>query len=273
MKKWKLKNGTVVRYETEFGHSYYIDDEYVVGMTTMLEMGTPHPQGLLQYFKRTDQHTQEEILLDAQERGTNVHQAIEQLLMGEEVYPSDLKREDEKKAVAAFIDFFLTVQPEDVVSEHVVAYIKDDVRFAGTLDFIGTINGKRVLIDFKTSKIPSLKNALQVRGYQEAVEQSTGEKIDACYTLHLGTAHKGTRSKEDDNGLPTTGRMWNLVESVVGFDDVLLAYRMMLLANGGNYPTPPTVMSYPEVWQLTQSEVKEEVNELRQHEQRRTVSV
>lgn len=255
MNEWKLKNGTVLRYETEFGHSYYIDDEYVVGVTTMLNMGTPIPAGLLGYFKRTDKQTQEEILTDAQVRGTNVHQTIERLLMGEAVYPSELNREAEKRAVAAFIDFFLNTQPQEVISEHVVAYIEDKYKFAGTLDFIGTINGKRILIDFKTSKIPSLNNSLQVQAYKAAVEQSTDEKIDACYTLYLGTNHKGTRAKIDENGLPNTGLMWNLVESKNTFTDVKLAYQMMLIANDGKYPEPPTTIAYPESWQLTKEPI------------------
>lgn len=257
MSEWKLRNGTVVRYETEFGHSYYIDDEYVVGVTTMLNMGTPTPAGLLEYFKRTDKQTQEDILTDAQERGTNVHQAIERFLLGEAVYPSEFKREAEKRAMAAFIDFFLTTQPQEVVSEHVVAYIDKRWKFAGTLDFIGTINGKRILIDFKTSKIPSLSNSLQVQAYKAAVEQSTEEKIDACYTLYLGTSHRGSRSKPDGNGMPNNGKMWNLVESTNGFSEVLLAYQMMIMANGGKYPDPPTVMTYPEKWQLVNQPIDE----------------
>lgn len=251
MESWKLKNGEVIRYETEFGHSYTIDGEPIVGVTTMLSMGVPHEQGLLEYFKRTDKDTQDQILLDSQERGTNVHQTIEALLLGEKVHPKSLTREAERRGVAAFIDFYLTVQPTDVITEQVVAYDDGKYKFAGTLDFIGTINGKRILIDLKTSKIPSIKHSLQAQAYKKAVKQSTGENIDDCYVLYLGTTHKGTRSKEDDNGIPNTGLMWAIYKSTKSFDDVKLAYQMMLLVNGGKYPEPPKTIAYPEFWQLT----------------------
>lgn len=263
METWKLKNGEVIRYETEFGHSYTIGGEPVVGVTTMLSMGVPPEPGLLEYWKRTDKDTQDSVLIDAQERGTNVHEAIESLLLGEKVHPKNLTREAEKRGVAAFLDFYLAVQPTDVITEQVVAYVDDKYKFAGTLDLIATINGKRILIDLKTSKVPSIKHSIQSIAYKHAVEQSTDEKIDDCYVLYLGTSHKGTRAKIDENGLPSTGLMWSLVKSTNTFRDVQLAYHMMLLVNNGKYPQPPKVVAYPEYWQLTK-EVEEEDAKLRE---------
>lgn len=248
--RYKLKQCEVVRIEDEFGHSYTIDGEPVAGVTTLLSLGMPIEQGLLEYFKRTDKETQEEILLDAQERGSNVHQSIERLLLGEEVQSADLHRKREKFGLAAFVDFFETVTPTDVISEQVIAYIKKDVRFAGTLDMIATINGHRILIDFKTSTVPSKKNNLQVEAYKAAVEQSSEEKIDACYVLHVGTGHKGTRAKLDENGLPNNGIGWCLVKSDSTFKDFGLAYRMALFMNNGEYPKPPKVVSFPEKWSI-----------------------
>lgn len=249
-----LRQCEVIRIEDEFGHSYMIDGEPVAGVTTLLSMGTPVETGLLEYFKRTDKETQEDILQDAQDRGSNVHHAIERLLNGDEVESSTLKRKREKMGVAAFVDFFQTVQPTKVVSEQVVAYKKADVLFAGTLDFICTIDGKRVLIDFKTGTATSRKHELQVIAYKAAVEQSSHEKIDLCYVLHVGTAHKGTRPTKDRNGLPNCGVGWQLVESTASFKDFGLAYRMALFMNNRVYPKPPKVVTYPDTWKLLNKE-------------------
>lgn len=255
--RYELKQCEVVRLEDEFGHSYTINGEPVCGVTTLLSMGMPVEQGLLEYFKRTDKETQEDILIDAQERGSNVHQAIERLLLGESVASGDLHRKREKLGLAAFVDFFETVKPTDVVSEQVIAYTKGDIRFAGTLDFIATINGKRILIDFKTSTAPSKKNDLQVEAYKAGVEQSSDEKIDDCYVLHVGTSHKGTRAVKDNNGIPNNGIGWQLVKSTSTFADFGLAYRMALYMNNGKYPNPPKVISFPETWKILDQVRKE----------------
>lgn len=248
--RYTLKQCEVVRFEDEFGHSYTIDEQPVAGVTTLLSMGMPVEQGLLEYFKRTDKEAQEDILVDAQERGSNVHHAIETLLLGKAVESEQLRRKREKLGVAAFVDFFNKVKPTDIISEQVIAYVKGDVKFAGTLDFIATINGKRILIDFKTSAAHARKNELQVEAYKAAVEQSSDEKIDCCYVLYVGTSHKGTRFTIDDNGIPSTGIGWNLVRSEATFIDFGLAYRMALFMNKGVYPKPPKVIVFPEKWKI-----------------------
>lgn len=260
--RYQLKQCEVIRLEDEFGHSYMINEEPVAGVTTLLSMGMPVEQGLLEYFKRTDKEAQEDILIDAQERGSNVHHAIERLLLGKEVESEQLRRKREKFGVAAFVDFFDKVQPTDIISEQVIAYLGNtgnyadmdtfasSMRFAGTLDFIGTINGKRILIDFKTSTAHSRKNELQVEAYKEAVQQSHDEKIDYCYILYLGTGHKGSRSIIDANGLPSTGLGWSLVQSKATFSDFCLAYNMALFMNSGQYPKPPKTVVFPEKWKI-----------------------
>lgn len=248
--RYQLRQCEVIRFEDEFGHSYMINEEPVAGVTTLLSMGMPVEQGLLEYFKRTDKETQEEILLDAQDRGSNVHHAIERLLLGETVESELLRRKREKLGVAAFVDFFSKMKPTNIVSEQVVAYVKNDIKFAGTLDFIATIKGKRILIDFKTSTAHSRKNELQVEAYKAAVEQSSDEKIDCCYLLYVGTSHKGSRPSVDYNGMLSTGIGWSLVRSECSFKDFGLAYRMALFMNRGIYPKPPKSVVFPEKWKI-----------------------
>ena len=257
---FKLAQCEVMRLEDEFGHSYEIDGEPVAGVTTLLSMGVPPEQGLLEYFKRTDKDSQEDILLDAQQRGTNVHQAVEDLLNGISVPSAPFTRKREKLAIEAFVAWFEAMKPTKIMTEQVVAYIKPSpgvdaaTRFAGTLDCLCTIKGRRLLIDFKTSAVPSMKDKLQVQAYKAAIEQSTKEKIDDCYVLYLGTSHKGTRPGKHTDGLPTNGPGWSMVYSNLTFDDFMLAYNMALLVNGGEYPKPPKVIAFPEQWKILEGE-------------------
>lgn len=251
---YELNQCVVVRYEDEVGHSYEINGEPVAGVTTLLSMGMPPDAGLLEYFKRTDKETLEDILQDAQERGSNVHQAIESLLLGEKVVSSWFKRPREKRAISAFVDFFEQFKPTKIQSEQVVAYLQGDVKFAGTLDMICEIDGKTVLVDFKTSATPSRKNELQVEAYKAALEQSTNIKVDYCYVLYLGTGNKGSRVTTDSNGFATSGLGWRFLKSNSTFQDFGLVYRLALYMNGGKYPTPPQVVAYPEEWQLLRKE-------------------
>jgi hypothetical protein len=255
--RYKLKQCEVLRVEDEFGHSYMIDGQPVCGVTTLLGLGMPIEAGLLEYFKRNDKDTQEDILIDAQERGSNVHHAIERLLLGESVPSDSFYRKREKLGVAAFVDFFIRIKPTDTVTEQVIAYVDEHMKFAGTLDLICTINGMRILIDFKTSTVHSRKNELQVIAYKESVEQSTGERIDACYLLYLGTTHKGKQPKTDRNGLPTSGVGWFMVEATGTFDDFKRAYDTALFMNHGKYPTPPRVAVYPDTWKILERKQEE----------------
>lgn len=261
-----LKNTELVYYADEFGHSYEIDGEVVAGVTTLLSLGVPADAGLLEYYKRTGIEDQEAILADAQERGTNVHQAIESLLKGQEVESSLYKRAHEKRAITAFVDWFNKVKPENAKPEQVVAFIGDKdkdgnpMRFAGTVDFVATIGGRRVIFDFKTSKNHSKKNSLQAQAYKKAYEAAYGETIDDCYILYLGTAHKGTRSKDID-GMPSTGLGWNLIKSEDTFDDFKRAYDMALWVSKG-YPKPPKVEVYPAKWGLQLVDSNADIEEL-----------
>lgn len=248
MTTYKLNNTDLVYLSDEFGHSYEIKGEPVVGVTTILALGVPADAGLLEYYKRNSIEDQEAILQDSKERGTNVHKAIETLLNGGKVNSEDFKRPHEKKAITAFVDWYQKVKPENVKPEMVVAYLDDDMKFAGTVDFIGTINGRRVIIDFKTSKVHSKKNCLQIEAYKKAYEQAYGETIEDGYLLYLGTSHKGSRPKDVD-GMPSNGYGWSMVKSEDTFDDFKRAYDMALWVSGG-YPKPPKVEVYPSQWEL-----------------------
>lgn len=56
-------------------------------------------------------------------------------------------------------------------------------RYGGTLDFIGRLNGRMVLGDFKTSGGVYPEYLMQIVAYAKAYEETTGNKIDGGYHL------------------------------------------------------------------------------------------
>ena len=110
-------------------------------------------------------------------------------------------------------------------------------KYAGTLDLVCTIGGKRVLVDFKTNKGGIyFTNKLQIMAYKQAYEETTGEKIDECWILRLGTTHK-------------TGYEYKKIDEV-SVTDFMNVYQVYLRMNGGKIEEPPMVDEYPEILKL-----------------------
>jgi hypothetical protein len=64
-----------------------------------------------------------------------------------------------------------------------VPVVSEAHRFGGTLDFIGRLNGKLVLGDFKTSGAVYPEYLMQVAAYAKAYEETSGNKIDGGYHI------------------------------------------------------------------------------------------
>lgn len=64
-----------------------------------------------------------------------------------------------------------------------VPVVSEAHRFGGTLDFIGKLNGKLVLGDFKTSGAVYPEYLMQVAAYAKAYEETSGKKIDGGYHI------------------------------------------------------------------------------------------
>lgn len=62
-----------------------------------------------------------------------------------------------------------------------VPVLSEAHRYGGTLDFIGRLNGKLVLGDFKTSGAVYPEYLMQVAAYAKAYEETSGNKIDGGY--------------------------------------------------------------------------------------------
>jgi hypothetical protein len=88
------------------------------------------------------------------------------------------------QAASAYSAFEFWVRGTQVeIIDCEVAVISETHRYAGTLDFIGKLNGKLILGDFKTSNGVYSDMLCQLAAYGKAYEECTGNKIDGGYHL------------------------------------------------------------------------------------------
>lgn len=117
---------------------------------------------------------------DAKESGTIAHDWIEEYLKGnKQELPADEKA---KHSVEAFLNWENENKVEWLHSEIVVGSKVHE--FGGKIDAIAILNGRKTLIDFKTSNQISKDYFLQTAAYQLAVEEMGGE-IEQRYILRI----------------------------------------------------------------------------------------
>jgi len=94
--------------------------------------------------------------------GTLVHAAIEAKLAGNPLPPME---KDVAKAVNAFLKW--EQQNKIEILEQEIQLVSEEFRYGGTLDAVGTIDGKYVLLDWKTSKGVYKNYLLQLAAYKQ----------------------------------------------------------------------------------------------------------
>lgn len=168
----------------------------------------PSVTSVLQYFPKDKffetwvkdvGHNADLIMKRAGEEGTQVHNAIEQLVEGQEISWMD----DHGNAkynlnvwemILKFADFWNTYKPELILSEQFV--YSDTYEYAGTADLILKLDDKIWLIDIKTSNSLHDSYDLQVSAYAQAYTELTGEKVDRTGILWLKSMKRGDSKKE-----------------------------------------------------------------------------
>lgn len=150
-------------------HIYRLDGKYVPAVSTVMK---PLSQAL---YKDVD----EAILNKAAERGTAVHNAIENYVL----YGLKDIAEDYAGYFRAFKNWWKEMQPEALATECKVYHRV--LRYAGTADMPVLIDGKKILVDFKTSAgINKMLTGVQLEAYAKAYE-SHGFMFDGKAILHL----------------------------------------------------------------------------------------
>jgi ATP-dependent exoDNAse (exonuclease V) beta subunit len=150
------------------------------------------PPQLIKWIADVGYENSQKVLKDAGERGTRVHDCLENILL--EGHKKCELKGDEPYLVTQFHKWLDKYKPQIVQTEGTL--FSKSHEFAGTTDLIALIDKKRVLIDFKTSTRIQKTYGLQLAAYKVAYEEMTGLNIDECYVLHL--REKGYTFKKMD---------------------------------------------------------------------------
>lgn len=130
--------------------------------------------------------------------GRMAHAMIEAKLTGGGI-PLNLneyaKREIEVAEICfqGFLEFLETneIDPDEVETE----LVHPDLRYGGTVDFIGEINGRRAIMDFKTSSKLRVGHRVQIAAYRELWNYHNDELLPT-YLLQLDKKQVGFTLKE-----------------------------------------------------------------------------
>ena len=199
----KLENGHTIIFD-EDKHVYIHNNEYVVGMSTLLnKLASP----ALEAWKVNSQVNAikkemelqgipldkiDKIIINAKANakakndnilsiGSIVHKLIEKWLKGEKV-----TKPEDKIVANRFMEFqkFWKKNKLKVVESEKILY--SERGYCGTLDLIAKDKDNNfMLIDVKTSKGLFLNMVHQVHGYKLAYEEQTGRKINKMYIVRL----------------------------------------------------------------------------------------
>ena len=173
---------------------WYLDPDTkqpVPSTTWILES---YPKGIAFWKWLTALSSEQEgdtIKREAGERGSRVHHAIEQLLMGNTVSFYDELNEDlgfrykpsDWKYLLPFITFYKNESP-DYIEGIEVSFVDIDNNYAGTADVIYIKDDTKYILDWKTSAYIYENYKCQVAAYAKAFD------IDNAKIVQLGTRHK-----------------------------------------------------------------------------------
>lgn len=150
-------------------HRYRLDGRPVPGVTTILEP--------LNCFEGIPP----DVLERAAERGRQVHEAIHLYNVDDLAWDSlDLEIAG---YLTGYVAFLKESRMQVFLSERQVASPK--YGYAGTLDLFGELNGRRALIDAKSTAVFPRSVGPQLQGYEQALKETTGDTVQRRYCLHL----------------------------------------------------------------------------------------
>lgn len=113
--------------------------------------------------------------------GTEVHKYAEAALKG--LSRPQLKTPEATNAAQAFNTWIDAHNIEPIHAERIV--FSQANWYAGTCDFVGRIDGRLSVLDFKTSSGIWPEFRLQLSAYRNAYEEETGEQIEQCMIVRF----------------------------------------------------------------------------------------
>ena len=242
----KLLHNPEVKKITFLDERYYQDREgnYFPSATTVLDV-YPKGYGFTKWLKDLGSNA-DQVLKDAGEQGTLIHNTIEAFFRGEEITWADEKgkakyTEEQWKMLMRFVDFYKTYKPEPLGIEY--SLVDKELGFGGTIDFVGTVNKQLWLIDWKSSNGVYRSYELQVAAYFELWnKQMPKYKLDRYGILHLKALTRG----ESKNGT-IQGKGWKLHESADPQDKLYNFFEMTkAIWHKENPNAKPKTIEYPD---------------------------
>jgi hypothetical protein len=171
---------------------YRRNEEYYPSVSSILNY-FPKNQFFHSWLKDVG-HNSEIIAQKAAWEGTQVHNAIEHFLNGNELSWIDgdgnaLYGLEIWKMILKFAEFWNTHKPELIATEYHL--FSDEYKFAGTADIICKIDGRIYLLDIKTSNSIHSSYNLQLAAYAQAWNETHNEKVVDTGILWLKAATRG----------------------------------------------------------------------------------
>lgn len=189
---------------------YKQKDQFYPSVTYILSY-YPKGKGFENWLKENGEESNV-IAAKSAEKGSNVHKAIEEMLLGKEpVWITDSGYAnyalDEWMMILRFADFWNSYKPRLIASEyHVFSY---HYKFAGTIDLVVELKDEIWIIDIKTSNNLHTTYELQTAAYAEAWNEHNKDKVVRTGILWL----KAKTRKFSNDPTKIQGKGWSLATS------------------------------------------------------------
>lgn len=177
----------------------------------------PSVSSILNYFPKNQffhswlkdvGHNSEIIANKAAGEGTQVHNAVEAFLHGEELtwideYGNAKYNLDVWRMILKFADFWNTHKPELIATEYHL--FSDEYEYAGTADLVVKLFDNIWLLDLKTSNSLHTSYDLQLAAYAQAWNETHNEKV-----THTGILWVKANTRGEGKGDRIQGKGWEL---------------------------------------------------------------
>lgn len=165
---------------------------------------------------------------DKAEIGTLAHQMVLDHLQQVKTNTSDYSRNQIDQAENCLLSYFAwekgkTIEP--IMLEQ--SLVSEQYQFGGTLDFLGKIDGKLTLGDYKTGKGIYLEYWVQVAGgYLLLLDEQPGERVEEIQILNIPRSNDEAFQVQ-----PIPREKWEVCKKI--FLNCLENYRLKKLLNNG----------------------------------------
>jgi hypothetical protein len=185
---------------------YRRNDKYYASVTSILNY-FPKNQFFHSWLKDVG-HNSDIIANKAAGEGTQVHNAVEAFLNGEEInwldeYGSAKYNLDVWRMILRFADFWNTHKPELIATEYHL--FSDEHEYAGTADLVVRFMDNLWLLDLKTSNSLHTSYDLQLAAYATAWNETHNEKV-----THTGILWVKANTRGEGKGGRIQGKGWEL---------------------------------------------------------------